>query len=257
VCNYIICFFKSEFFQGVLSSILASIFYVFIIEQSVKLIKKQYLNRNLKKIIGFNISKENKLKLILPELHTRKDIIDSNAFEPNYPFKDISGNNICSSGITSKNDFIAAKFIQDSISNLISESSIIETDSDVYPNTNISYLSFGGTNFYTLDVFKSEDYKLYDVVISGAIRNKQSGKIFSSNELFDFCVICKYVVKNSNTIKILVFGLGETGTTAAGYYFAKNWRSISDRFNKNQFGILLKVKHGIVDSVEEIESIIL
>lgn len=254
MCNNIICFLKSDFFIGVIASLLASIVYVFIVDKTIIAIRKCFVNKKWKKIIGFNLSNKNKLFLILPELNLRDDVINSNSNDSGYPFKDINDNHICSNGLTSKNDFLSAKYIQDEISNLISEYSTITTDKETFPITNISYLSFGGTNFYTKNVIESENYKLYDI-ISGGIRNKQSGEIYRNNNMFDYCVICKQISRDSNVIQILVFGLGETGTTAAGYYFAKNWKTISKRFNKNPFGILLRAKHGIVDSVEEIESI--
>jgi hypothetical protein len=248
----IICFFKSDFFIGVIASLLASIVYVFVIDKTISAVRKCFVNKKLKKIIGFNLSNKNKFFLILPELNLREDVINSNANDSGYPFKDINGNHIFSSGLTSKNDFLSAKYIQDKISYLISEYSIITTDKETFPVTNISYIAFGGTNFYTKNVIESENNKLYDI-FSGGIRNKQSGEIYKSDNIFDYCVICKQIPSDSNVIQILAFGLGETGTTAAGYYFANNWKTISKRFNKNQFGILLRVKHGIVDSVKAIE----
>ena len=62
----IICFFKSDFFIGVIASLLASIVYVFVIDKTIIAVRKCFVNKKLKKIIGFNLSNKNKFFLILP-----------------------------------------------------------------------------------------------------------------------------------------------------------------------------------------------
>ena len=238
-----------SFINGIIGSVIASIIYVVIIENLIKYYKRKISNWKLKKIIGLNISINNKLHIIIPELS-----LSPNVTTNQFPFQNIIGTNVMSSSLTSKNDFLAAKFIQDSISFSIQQGSTIVTDNEIYPNSNFSFISIGGTNYYSNYVFQLQNYNFYKIQ-NGAITNPITNTSFNINNTYDYFFISKFKHQNSQNIFILILGLGATGTTAGGYYFATKWKDLVKRFSDNSFGILFKVQHNIYDICEEIEYI--
>ena len=120
----------------------------------------------------------------------------------------------------------------------------------------MSFISFGGSNYYCSYVINEPDNKYYFFQGDYIVSKLNSAKKFKNGDGIDYGFVIKY--KNTrfpNQTWIVIAGLGETGTSGAGWYLANYWEKLSDLFGEKPFGIVIKVKDGVDESADMVDQI--
>jgi len=154
-------------------------------------------------------------------------------------------------------DTTSLKYLLDIISATLSDKSLIITDEDLSNHLDLSFISFGGSSFYFNYILNETDNTFYSILDGGFVNKRDNTKRFVINNEFDYGLILKYKHINfPNRIWIVIAGLGESGTSGAGWYLSKYWEELSNTFQENPFGLIVQVKHGIDESAKQVDSLV-
>lgn len=252
-------FFENTFCIGLIASLIAS-FLTIAIMNIWKYYKRKISNWKFKKIFG--TYEEEKLFLVLPELKIRPDLMDylkNNKFHDySFPFINSNKSYISTSKILPYNDTTALKYLLDIISSKLGNKSLITTDEELSKKLDLSFISFGGSTFYSSHVLSDSDNIFYKVENNSSIVSiKDTEKRFVRDKDFDYGLIIKYKHNNfPDRVWIVISGIGESGTSGAGWYLSKRWAELSDEYHNKAFGLVVKVKHGIDESTIKVDSIV-
>jgi hypothetical protein len=241
-------FLLNPYTSGIIGSLIAGFLSIGIIE-IYRYIKLKILHRKFNKIFGHY--KTEKIHLVLPSLQVRSDV--QKQFE--FPLIKYGGSYIRSSKLLAYADTVSLKYLIDLISKILGSKSIISTDEDLKNELNLSFISFGGSNFYCTYVLSQSENKFYSIN-GNKIINNQTFAEFENDGIYDYGFVIKY--KHQNFPKktwIIIAGLGETGTRGAAWYLATNWKKIAEKYRDNTFGLVVKVNTGIDGSAILVDEI--
>ena len=244
--------------QGIIGSLVAGFLTIGILE-FYKYCRLYLFNLKFKKLFGTN--NEEKINLVLPALSVRQDVLNhlqtSNLEGNQYPLEKYGGSFIKSSKLLAYADTNALKYILEIVSKVFGTKSKIVTDEDLQNRLDLSFVAFGGSNFYCSYVLGQPNNRFYNFNGSSIISKTNSNLSFQINQTYDYGMILKYRHINfPDKTWIIVAGLGESGTRGASWFLSKNWKGISDRFNEKEFGLVVRVEHGIDNSAIEVHSTI-
>ena len=118
-----------------------------------------------------------------------------------------------------------------------------------------------GSNEISRNFFESLEHSInfeYTATTFGtSIRNKRNNQQYTASNQDDFSIILKTINPNNNQKDIIIFaGLGPVGTKGAGYFFYRDWRTISNRSQyrtRNNYIILLQVNQNDYTRLSEID----
>jgi hypothetical protein len=248
-------FFINSIVIGVIGSVIASIIVV-LFTASRKALERRCCKREFKKLFG---TKDEKLNLILPVFKVRNDIIEflkENKFlDAEFPLIRSNGFNANSSRLIADCDTKALKYTSDLISNILRYKPALIVDDDLSKDLNLNFIAFGGTNFYCTQVLNDEKNNFY-TIREKTIINKRNNKEFTNDIKYDYGLILKFKHENfPNKIWIIIAGVDETGTSGAGWYLSNFWEKLSNRFKTNEFGIVIRVEHGVDKTAKIVDSI--
>ncbi len=248
--------FSDTLIQGIIGSLIASALTIIIVE-SYKYWRLYIFNLKFNKLFG--TCNNEKINLVLPALSVRSDVLSllkSSTLQDNqHPLVKHGGNFISSSKLLAYADSVALKYILDIVSKALGTKSIIITDEDLRNQLDLSFVAFGGTNFYSSYVLGQTNNRFYNFNGNVIVSKQNLNSSFQINPTYDYGIILKYRHENfPNRTWIIIAGLGESGTRGASWFLSKNWRQISNRFNKNEFGLVVRVNHGIDNSAIEVHS---
>jgi hypothetical protein len=240
--------------SGIIASIIASLFMI-LINLLYRFWKDYRRNKKFKNIFG-NLINE-KLYLVLPSLSLRADVeqfLANNQKENmSFPLINSSGNYIRLSKLIALADTVALKYILDLSSKILGNKSIILTDSELDKKLDISFVSFGGSSFYSAYVLAQSDNQFYSIDFNSIISIQDPSTKFSLDHTYDYGFIIKYKHVNfPNKTWIIIAGIGESGTRGASYFLYQNWKTLARDFKNNCFGIVVRVNHGIDHSAIEV-----
>lgn len=239
---------------GIIGSVIAGFLTLGIIH-IYKYLRKECWKFKLKAIFG---NQENgPIKLILPVFRVREDIISflqSQHFpDAEFPLRKYGGTFIRSEKLIGNCDTRALKYLSDLLSNKLKIKPELLIDEDLSQKLDLSFIAFGGSNFYC-SYLLNEDNNPFFHTDGKSITNIQNKNEFKVDSKYDYGLIIKYIPKNfSKKIWIIIAGIGETGTSGAAWYLSMYWKKIYKEFKTNEFGLVIKVKHGIDESAEIID----
>jgi hypothetical protein len=242
--------------QGIIGSLIAGFLTIGIVEY-YKYWRLYLFNLKFKKLFG--TYDEEKINLVLPALSVRQDVLNllqtSNLQDNQFPLLKYGGSFIKSSKLLSYADTIALKYILEIVSKVFGTKSKIVTDEDLQNKLDISFVAFGGSNFYCSYILAQTNNRFYNFNGNSIISKTNLNSSFQINQTYDYGLILKYRHINfPEKTWIIVAGLGESGTRGASWFLSKNWKEISDRFNEKEFGLVVRVDHGIDNSAIEVHS---
>lgn len=251
-------FYEDALVSGIIGSLIAGFLTIGILEL-YKYYKLEIQHRKFKKIFG--IYDKDKLHLVLPKIEVRKDIIDylrnTNFVNCEFPLSKSGGINIKSSKLLPYSDTISLKYLIDIIASRLGSKSLITVDEDLSKHLDLSFISFGGTSFYCSLVLQEPENKYYYFDNTDIVSKKDNSTRFKMTNEFDYGFIIKYKpVDFPGRIWIVIAGLGESGTSGAGWYLSRHWEELSNLFQNKAFGIVVKVKHGIDESAIKVDQIL-
>lgn len=238
----------NPYISGIIGSLIAGFLSIGIIE-IYRYTKLKILHRKFNKIFGYY--KNEKIYLVLPSLQVRPEV----QMQYGYPLMKYGGAQIRISKLLAYADTVSLKYLIDLISKILGSKSIISTDEDLKNELNLSFISFGGSNFYCTYVLSQSDNKFYSFN-GNKIINNQTSKEFKNDGVYDYGFVIKY--KHQNFPKktwLIIAGLGETGTRGAAWYLATNWRKLAEKYNDKTFGLVVKVNTGIDGSAILVDEI--
>jgi hypothetical protein len=228
----------NSYVPGIIGSLIAGFLSIGIIE-TYRYFKIKIQHRKFNKIFGYY--KTEKLYLVLPSLQIRSEI----QTQYGYPLMKYGGAYIRSSKLLAYADAVSLKYLIDLVSKIVGSKSIISTDEDLKNELDLSFISFGGSNFYCTYILSQSDNKFYSFD-GNKIINNQTSKEFEDDGVNDYGFVIKY--KHINFPKktwIIIAGLGETGTRGAAWFLATNWKKLAEKYSDNSFGFVVKVTPGI------------
>ena len=249
--------FQNTYVSGIIGSFLASFLTLGTIELFSHY-RQRIRNSKFKAVFGFY--DKDKLNLVLPELRLRQEVIqylqESDINDAHFPLIKTGSGHVRTSRLLAYNDMTSLKYVLDIISSTLGYKSVIKTDEQLSNSLDISFISFGGTNFYCSLILNQPDNNFYFIRDSEIISKKDPAKRFKIDNEFDYGFIIKYKHKNfPERTWIIIAGIGESGTSGAGWYLSAYWKEISDTFKDNAFGVLVKVKHGVDESAIKVDQI--
>jgi hypothetical protein len=248
--------FQNSYVSGIIGSFLASFLFLGTLE-AYKFYKLKIRQSKFKKIFG--TYDNDKLNLVLPVFCVRPDVLNelkkTNIQLPEFPLITQSRKAIRSSKLFAKKDYSSLKYLLDIIAVTLGDKSVIVSDEDLSSQLDLSFISFGGSSFYFDFVLKDSDNTFYDIENNLFFVNKRDAtKKFTGTADFDYGLILKYKHGNfPNRTWIVIAGLGETGTSGAGWYLSKNWAKLADTVKDKPFGIIIQVKHGVDESAKQVD----
>jgi len=250
-----ISIFQNPYVSGIIGSFIASFLTIGVLE-IYRSYNKKIRNSSFKKLFG--TYSETKLNLILPELSVRPEIpglLKNIRFpQPDYPLVKMGGGFVGTSKLLAYYDTISMKYLLDLISSTIGNNSIITSDEQLSKHLDLSFISFGGTSFYCLYILNQRDNNYYHFEGSEIVSKKDPTKRYAIDKDHDYGLIIKYKHESfPNRTWIIIAGIGETGTSGAGWYLARHWKNIAIIYKDNPFGIIVKVKHGIDESAISVD----
>jgi hypothetical protein len=250
--------FENPYLSGVIGSFIASFLTIGVLE-FYKYYKRKIQHSKFRKIFGSYSS--DKLNLVLPTLRVRQDIIDRlkilNFPDSDFPLIRLGGAHIRTSKLLAFSDTTSLKYLLDIISGTLGDKSLVTTDEDLSNHLDLSFISFGGTSFYCSYILNEPENKYYNFDGNDIVSKSDMSKRFTNGNGFDYGFIIKYKHANfPKRIWIVIAGLGDTGTSGAGWYLARHWEELSDLFQENAFGIVIKVKNGVDESAIKVDQII-
>jgi len=154
-------------------------------------------------------------------------------------------------------DTASLKYLLERISNTLGDISTIITDEDLSKHLDLSFISFGGSNFYCSAVINHPDNKYYYFDGDTIVSKSDNSKRFINGDGYDYGLIIKYKHPSFTTRTwIVIAGIGETGTSGAGWYLATHWEELSKLIGEKPFGIVVKVNNGVDESAEKVDQIV-
>jgi len=249
--------FTNPITQGVIGSLIAGFLTIGIIEV-YKYYKLKLQHKQFKKVFG--TYDKDKLHLIVPALSVRPEVIHqlqtSNLQGKQFPLVKYGGAFIKSSKLLAYADTISLKYVLDILATTLGSKSVITTDEDLQRNLDLSLISFGGSSFYCTYVLNQPNNKFYTFSGDAVISKQAPNKVFSIDATYDYGFVIKYQHDNfPNRTWIIVAGLGESGTRGAGWFLSTHWQQLSEAFNNNTFGLVVRVNHGVDNSAIEVDRI--
>jgi len=246
--------FANPIVQGIIGSLIAGFLTIGIIE-SYKYWRLYVLHRKFKRVFGaYN---KDRLQLVVPALSVRPDVLQllqaSNLQGNQFPLVKFGGAFIRSSKLLAYSDTVSLKYILDIVATTLGSKSVIVTDEDLQNQLDISLISFGGSSFYCSYVLAQQNNRFYNFNGNAIVSTQNANTSFQIDPTYDYGIIIKYKHDNfPNRTWIILAGLGESGTRGAGWFLSRNWRQLSDTFNDNPFGLVVRVNHGVDNSAIEV-----
>jgi hypothetical protein len=218
-------------------------------------IRKQCIKRRYKKIFGEDI---NTFTIVYSNF-TLPNVYDAIGNLLIFPYVK-GGRNFNMTSPISLADVKAAQYLSDAFYNRTSRSPAVIPDTSVVTKLDFSYCSVGGMgNDKTNDVLNAANNRFFNFLITPGIQgierltdhfvhhpppNHDIGLIIRlTNSLFP------------NRIQICVAGLGEDGTSGAGWFLAMKWKELLKQSDGKDFGAVLDVRAGIDESAKIIDFI--
>jgi hypothetical protein len=238
---------------GIIGSVTAGFLTLGIIHV-YKYLRKECWKYKLKAIFG---NQENdQIKLILPVLRIRNEIIDflkSNNFpDAEFPLRKYSGSYVRSEKLIGNCDARGLKYISDLLANKMNLKPELLIDEDLSKKLDLNFVAVGGSNFYC-SYLLDQDHNPFFRVDGRSITSIKNNKVYTCNS-HDYGLIMKVKPPSfPQKIWIIVVGIGETGTSGAAWYLSMHWKEIYKEYKNNEFGMVVKVKHGIDESAEIID----
>jgi hypothetical protein len=241
--------------EGVIGSLIAGFLTIGIIE-GYKFYKLNIQHKQFKKVFG--TYDKDKLHLIFPALSVRPEVIHqlqtSDLLDNKYPLVQYGGAFIKSSKLLAYADTISLKYVLDILATTLGSKSVITTDEDLQRKLDLSLISFGGSSFYCTYVLDQPNNKFYKFNGDSVISTQDPSRAFTINAKYDYGLIIKYQHDNfPYRTWIIVAGLGESGTRGAGWFLSTHWQQLSEAFNNNTFGLVVRVNHGVDNSAIEVD----
>lgn len=219
-------------------------------------LKRKYYKYSFKRIFGKN-SEDNfivtygKMRLLPP--------YDDKGQLRKWPYyHKTPGHAFNVSSIVSHTATKSINYLSETFGSVFNNAPKLCSDEEIEEKLDISFCAVGGlNNLKTTDLLQSKENVFYEFDATGpelAIASKKDKtKKFSIDGAYDFAFIIKIIPKNfPNRVWIAVAGLGESGTTGAAWFLAKNWKKMPK--NKS-FGMIIKVRVGQDESAEIVETV--
>ena len=252
--NLLSCLIGDSLLVGIFGSLIAGFITLALVEW-YKQYKISCENKNFKKVFG--TYDNDQIHLIVPALSVRPDVTNllQNSTLPGnqYPLIKFGGAFIKSSNLLGYADVLSLKYILNNTSKVYGTKSIIMTDQDLNNHLDISFVSFGGSSFYCTYVLSQNDNNFYKFVENRIEKVNDPNISFQIDNTYDYGLIIKYRHVNfPDKTWIIIAGLGESGTSGAGWFLSTHWEKISREMGDKTFGIVVRVNHRIDNSAVEV-----
>ncbi|MDX9907046.1 MAG: hypothetical protein RBS55_10710 [Bacteroidales bacterium] len=245
---------NDPYVTGIIGSVIAGFLTLGIIHL-FNYLKRECWKYKLKAIFG----QQDKfpMKMNLHVFRIRKDVTTFlqtyNFPNADFPLLKSDGTHVRSEKLIGNCDTKALKYLSDLLANKMNSKPELIIDEDLSKKLDLSFIAFGGSNFYCNHILSEIKNPFYDSD-NKSITNKQNKNSFTINNDVDFGLIIKYIPPSfPEKIWIIIYGIGETGTSGAAWYLSTHWREFYKEFKNQEFGVVIKVKHGVDESAEIVD----
>jgi hypothetical protein len=132
------------------------------------------------------------------------------------------------------------------------------SDEEARTYLNTSYCSLGGATIKTKQLIDSPNNTFYEFAYSrnsDIIDKQDSSTIYAIDEKYDYCILLKIHPRLfQNRVQICVAGIGTWGTQGGCWFLANKWEELEEKFGDQDFGAIVRVEHGFIQSAEIIAS---
>lgn len=232
-----------------------------------RFITQRYWQRQFKAIFGNDVVNPNGIYLAYSEFIFPSRIYDNTGNEVKWPYRKSTPvipvsnelpNAFSISNPVSIAEIRAANYLSTVIGKHVKRSAFITSDIQIKDKVDLSFISFGGpgNNHKTNDIIINESNQLIHFDGFRQMTSVTSKKLILDRNVlinnYDYGLILKIRPNQyPNRIWIMCAGFGEWGTSGAAYYLANKWKDIYKWAKGNTFAIIIRVKNGQDESVEE------
>ncbi len=155
----------------------------------------------------------------------------------------------------SRAELRATKYLTEAIVAGIGEMPSLRTDYELKEPLNISFVSFGGSNYKSEDALRNAGNQFVHCEKWEDTCDKDGRKVLEErpSEMFDYGLILKiHPTQRPHRTWFVCAGIGEWGTSGAANYLAHRWRKIYEDAKRKEFAIIVRVEKTKDESAERI-----
>ncbi|MCT9929134.1 hypothetical protein N5079_02745 [Planotetraspora sp. A-T 1434] len=229
------------------------------------------LNRARIKFFGHELARE-QTTLVYPDFVMHEDVRvtlkthnQQMLFQrPNSRFQDLTIHRIDIPRTVAANDVQAMLYVADAFESTLSCPNVMVVDSAIIDACNRSFISFGLSSNDCTHLYVHEDprplFEIVDDESGSEFIRLRTGKEYASTAKRQYGIILRYSPSPEEHRErrwIIVAGLGPVGTTAAGWYLSRHWRSLAAKIPRSSNFVAVVSTGSYTDRVPHLEEIVL
>ena len=234
-------------FQNVIFNIICGIIVALLI-LSVQFIRNKIRNRQFKKLFGNDLDEI--FYLIYPAYESPQGASYAKP-RPRVPRRTFQTINLTTVNSTASSRTVS--HLAYAIGRNSKTPPIIKSDIETDDMMDISFISIGGLNNHkSIDILDNHRNTFITFDNSVNIVSVRSGNtLIQAQSIFDYgCIIKINPTHNPNRTWLCCAGIGEWGTSGAGWWLSKYWKRISKQAGNRPFAIITRTRVGSDDSTE-------